>query len=316
MAKARRTRSRLGVPRWLVRAVPFLMPVVAAALVAAPQAVTDRARVWAAPVVRPFRHVTAGWVLDLASPGGPAGGGAAGRSGLAPADLAARLETMENALAEATARLADYDRRLREVARLREALRDLPCRIVPARLVAPEVGGGLASALVSKGRTAGVAPGGVVVRARLDRGAREALAGGEPVLTAAGLVGVVEAVGPATSSVRLVTDPRTSLMVQLVLWRDGVWRPGPAGVARGAGDGRTLLVEGVPRTADVRAGDFVVTSPSPEARLPAYLVVGRVVEARLKAADLFYTLVVEPRAPAEPAADVYVLSRDLAGPSR
>jgi cell shape-determining protein MreC len=149
----------------------------------------------------------------------------------------------------------------------------------------------------------------VLIRRDLDRGAREALSRGEPVLTAAGLVGVVDQVGPVTSTVRLLTDPRTSLMVQIITRRDGQWRPGPEGVCRGSGDGATLTVEGISRTSDVAPGDFIVTSPSPEAALPPYLVVGRVARCHLKPAALFYDLVVEPRVAAAEAGNVYVLSR-------
>ncbi len=289
------------------------LPLVAVGLLLAPQSVTDRARVWAAPALRPLEHLAAGWALDMSgAQGDPYGRGiGAARSGSADAPaLARRLDRLEDALAEATARLAEYDRRVRDLAGLREALDGLPCRLIPARVIGPSVAGGRAPALLSKGSADGVGSGGAVVQARLNRGAREAIARGEPVLTAAGLVGLVEQVGPLTSTVRLVTDPQTSLMVQLVTRRDGRWRPGPVGLARGTGDGRTLAVEHVSRGADVAPGDVVVTSPSAEAALPPYLVLGRVVRARLEPTSLFYSLVVEPRAPPAAAREVYVLSRE------
>ena len=284
------------------------LPVLAVGLLLAPQSVTDRARVWAAPVFRPLENLTAAWALDLSA---PAGAPARVRPG-AVEDSHRRLERLENALAEATARLGAYDRRLHDLARLRASLDGLPCRLVPARLLAPELTAGRAGAMLSKGFTSGVGAGEAVFRARLDRGAREALERGEPVLTAGGLVGLVEAVGPLNSTVRLLTDPKMSLMVQLVVRRDGRWRPGPQGVARGSGDGKTVTVEGVSRTADVAPGDFVVTSPSPEAVLPAYLILGRVARARLEPTSLFYSLVVEPRVPPQDAGEVYVLSRSTA----
>ena len=105
-------------------------------------------------------------------------------------------------------------------------------------------------------------------------------------------------------------------MVQIVTRRDGQWRPGPEGVARGAGDGATLSVEGIPRTSDVKPGDFVVTSSSSESALPAYLIVGRVVRCDLKTTDLFYSLVAEPRVPQAETRDVYVLSPELHEPGK
>jgi hypothetical protein len=283
----------------------LVLPLVALGLLLAPQSVTDRARVWAGPVLAPLRNLTDGLTLDLAQqirqdvPAAPSG----------EAELQSRVHSLENALAEATAVLADYDRRVRDLADLRESLGNLPCRLIPGRLMAPEAPGGRTGALLGQGLDKGVRGGDVLIRRDLDRGAREALSRGEPVLTAAGLVGVVDQVGPVTSTVRLLTDPRTSLMVQIITRRDGQWRPGPEGVCRGSGDGATLTVEGISRTSDVAPGDFIVTSPSPEAALPPYLVVGRVARCHLKPAALFYDLVVEPRVAAAEAGNVYVLSR-------
>ena len=286
------------------------LPVVAVVLIVLPQSFTDRARVWAGPVFVPFQNLTQGWTLDLAEqvrhdvPARPAD----------ETGLQARLDRLENALAEATVRLAEYDRRLHDLAHLRKALDGLPCRLVPGKLLAPEVGGGRAGGLLTEGLRSGVLHGGAVISRHLDRGAREAIERGEPILTTAGLVGVVDEVGPVTSTVRLLTDPRTSLMVQIVTRRNDQWRPGPEGVARGAGDGATLSVEGIPRTSDVQPGDFIVTSPSAEAGLPPYLIVGRVVRCDLKTTDLFYSLVAQPRVPPAEARDVYVLSRERPGP--
>jgi len=288
------------------------LPVAAFALLLAPQPVTDGARVWAAALFRPLEFLTAGWALDM-------GAAPAARVPARPGDSTPeqrRVQRLEDALAEATARLGAYDRRVRDLARIRASLDGLPCRLVPARLLPPEVPAGRSGAMLSKGFTSGLGAGGAVFRARLNRGAREALERGEPVLTVGGLVGLVEAVGPLTSTVRLLTDPETSLMVQLVTRRDGRWRPGPQGVARGTGDGKTVTVEGVARTADVAPGDFVVTSPSPEANLPAYLVLGRVVRCDLEPTSLFYSLLVEPRVPPQDAGEVYVLSRLAADAGR
>lgn len=306
---ARRSRApKRGLPlRRLAGPVATVaLPVLAFALLLAPQSVTDRARVWAAPLFRPLDHLTAGWALDLdASPSVPASARPA-----ADADADRRLERLQNALAEATARLGDYDRQVRDLAQIRESLGGLPCRLVPARVVAPEITAGRTGALLSKGFQAGIGEGGAVFEARLNRGAREALRRGEPILTAGGLVGIVDNVGPLTSSVRLLSDPETRFMVQLVTRRDGVWRPGPDGLgAQGAGDGRTMTIEHVPRAADVAVGDWVVTSPSPETRLPPYLVVGRVARARPHPrTPLFDTLVVDLQATPATAREVYVLS--------
>ena len=311
MARKSRRPSRAGGRRLLLRRIVMAaMPVVAVALVLLPQSFTDEARVWAGPVFVPLQNLTRGWTLDLAEQirdGAPVR--PTGETG-----LQSQRDLLENALAEATVRLAEYDRQVEDLARLRKALDGLPCRLIPASLLAPEVGGGRAGGLLTKGLHSGVSRGGAVISRRLNRGTREAIQQGEPVLAAAGLVGVIDKVGPLTSTIRLLTDPRTSLMVQIVTRRDGQWRPGPEGVARGAGDGKTILIEGIPRTSDVQPGDFVVTSPSPEAALPPYLIVGRVARCDLQSTALFYSLKVQPRVSPAEARNVYVLSPELPGP--
>ncbi len=306
---ARRTRAPKRGPHLRRLAGPIAtvaLPVLAFALLLAPQSVTNRARVWAAPLFRPLDNLTAGWALDLdATPSAPA----ASRPAAAP-EAERRLERLQKALAEATARLGDYDRQVRDLAQIRESLGGLPCRLVPARVVAPEITAGRTGALLSKGFQSGIGEGGAVFEGRLNRGAREAIRRGEPILTAGGLIGVVENVGPLTSSVRLLADPETRFMVQLVTRRDGVWRPGPDGLAaQGAGDGQTMTIEHVPRAADIAVGDWVVTSPS-ETRLPPYLIVGRVARARPHPkTPLFDSLGVDLQVTLDTAREVYVLSR-------
>jgi cell shape-determining protein MreC len=308
---ARRTRSVRGGVGWTAvgRIVMAALPLVALITVFLPQSASDRVRVWAGPVFTPLQNLTHAWTLDIAERVGADG---PRRPAGAPYDDA-QVRALENALAEATARLGQADRRLKDLAHLRRALDGLPCRLVPARLIAPDVSGGRTAGMLAEGAAQGVARGAAVLQRRLDRGTREAIERGEAILTAAGLVGVVDQVGPLTSTVRLLTDPRTSLMVQVITPRQGKWRAGPEGVARGSGDGRTVTVQGIPRTSDVAPGDFIVTSPSPEAALPAYLVVGRVVRCDLKPAALFYDLVVEPRVAIAEAGGVYVLSPDVGG---
>ena len=174
---------------------------------------------------------------------------------------------------------------------------------MPLSVAGDWVGGRL-----NEGAQQGVSKGGLVISRRLDRGAREALAKGEPVLTAAGLVGTVEEVGPLTSTVRLIAHPKSSLMVQVIARRGNQWLAGPGGVANGTPDGRSLKVLCIPKGADVQAGDFLVTSPSQEATLPPYLIVGRVTRAELKLAAPFYEIDADPRVAPDEANEVYVLT--------
>jgi hypothetical protein len=292
------------------RIVLVALPVVALGLMFMPQGLADRVRVWTSPIFSPLEDMTAGWALDLRERISDPHGAAPEAAG---PSLPEQVDSLQNGMAQATALLGEYDRRLRDLTHIREGLDGMPCRLVPARLVPPEAPGGQASARLGEGADKGLRRAGAVIACRIDRGTREAVQRGEPVLTAAGLVGIVDEVGPVTSTVRLVTDPRTSLMVQIITLRDGQWRAGPEGIARGSDDGTAVTVQGIPRNAEVGPGDFVVTSPSRESALPPYLVVGRVLRCDVKPAALFRSLLVEPRAPAAEAREVYVLSPETGG---
>jgi hypothetical protein len=292
------------------RMVLVALPMAALGLMLLPQSVADHVRVWTGSIFSPLEDMTAGWALDLRERIGHPEGSPQKAGGLT---LSEQVDSLQNGMAQATALLNEYERRLQDLTRIREGLDGLPCRVVPARLVPPEALGGQASARLGEGADKGVRRSSAVIACRIDRGTREALQRGEPVLTAAGLVGIVEEVGPVTSSVRLVTDPRTSLMVQIITLRDGQWRAGPEGISRGSDDGTTITVQGIPRNADIAPGDFVVTSPSRESSLPPYLVIGRIVRCDVKPAALFSTLVVEPRVSPAEAREVYVLSPQAAG---
>jgi hypothetical protein len=280
-----------------------LLPLVALGLLAVPRSATERVRVLVAPAFAPFQGMVPGWSLDVSGKTAPATASLAGGS-----TSAEDLKSLENALAEATLRLSESERRVRELARIRNGLAGLPVTIIPARFMPLSVAGDWVGGRLSEGAQQGVAKGGLVVSRRLDRGAREALAKGEPVLTAAGLVGTVDEVGPITSSVRLITHPKSSLMVQVVARRGSQWLAGPGGVANGTPDGRSLKVLCIPKGADVQPGDFLVTSPSQEATLPPYLIVGRVTRAELKLAAPFYEVDADPRVAPDEAREVYVLT--------
>ena len=297
---ARETRRRIVMASLLVAA---------GALLFLPASVTGRVRVWAAPVFSPFQNLTEGWVLDLAQQirePRRRGGGPTVEEDMAA--LVARIEALQDALAQAGARLGEYERRLKDLSQIRQGLDGLPCRLIPARLIAPEVAGGRAGALLAEGTGSGVRKGSAVIARGIDRGAALGLERGDAILTAAGLVGIVDEVGPLTSTVRLITDPQTRLMVQVVMRRDEKWRAGPTGLANGTEDGTAMCLIGIPRTADVAVGDFVVTNPSPESPLPAYLIVGRIVRCERKPAAPFYNIQIEPRVAPSEAFEVFVLA--------
>ncbi|ATJ82145.1 rod shape-determining protein MreC [Halomonas beimenensis] len=87
----------------------------------------------------------------------------------------------------------------------------------------------------------------------IDRGRRDGVFVGQPVMDAAGLVGQVTSVSAYASRVLLVADASHALPVQ-------VNRNGLRFVAQGTGQYDALSVLHVPDTADIREGDLLVTS--------------------------------------------------------
>ena len=87
----------------------------------------------------------------------------------------------------------------------------------------------------------------------IDHGRDRGIVSGQAVIDGAGIMGQVEDVFQGQSTVRLISDPNHALPVQIN-------RTGLRTVAFGTGDTAHLSMPAVPREADVRVGDLVVTS--------------------------------------------------------
>lgn len=87
----------------------------------------------------------------------------------------------------------------------------------------------------------------------IDRGSRDGAESGQAVIDGMGVMGQIEEVHLHYSSVRLISDPSHALPVQIN-------RTGLRTVAFGLGETNRLSLPNVPREADVRKGDLVVTS--------------------------------------------------------
>jgi len=98
-------------------------------------------------------------------------------------------------------------------------------------------------------------------RVIIDRGIDKGIAPGQAVIDGAGVMGQVEDVYLHFSQVRLISDPNHALPVQFN-------RTGLRSVAFGMGTTEYLSLPAVPRQADVRIGDLIVTSGLGE-RFPA-----------------------------------------------
>jgi rod shape-determining protein MreC len=90
-------------------------------------------------------------------------------------------------------------------------------------------------------------------RVLVDKGARDGLFVGQAVLDSGGVFGQVARVGELTSEVILVSDPAHAIPVQIN-------RNGLRTIAVGTGDMSRLKLPYLPTSADVVAGDLLVTS--------------------------------------------------------
>lgn len=134
----------------------------------------------------------------------------------------------------------------------------------------------------------GIDPNAFSQRILINRGERDGVFLGQPVLDATGLVGQVVEVMPFTSRVLLITDASHSLPVQ-------VNRNGLRAIAGGTGSSDWLELRHVSDTADIRVDDIVVSSGLGQ-RFPAGYPVGRVTYVDNDSAQPFAEVRVEPTA--------------------
>lgn len=122
----------------------------------------------------------------------------------------------------------------------------------------------------------------------VNKGSSSGVFVGQPVLDADAVMGQVVRVNPLTATVLLITDASHGLPVQ-------VNRNGLRTVAQGTGFINHLELPHLPKNADVRAGDLLVTSGLGGHFPPGYPV-ARVAEVRQEPGKPFATVVAEPTA--------------------
>jgi rod shape-determining protein MreC len=122
----------------------------------------------------------------------------------------------------------------------------------------------------------------------IDKGSRENVFVGQPVLDANGVMGKIIQVGPITSRVLLVNDSHSGIPVQ-------VTRNGVRAVAMGDNYTKKLRLVNVPQTADIKAGDVLMTSGLGE-HYPEGYPVGQVTSVEKDPGLQFATINVEPSA--------------------
>ncbi len=136
----------------------------------------------------------------------------------------------------------------------------------------------------------------------IDRGSRDGMRAGGPVLDEAGVVGQVTRVFPFTAEVTLLTDKEQSLPVQIV-------RNGLRAVAFGGQEAATLELRFLPANADVVNGDSVVTSGL-DGIYPPGLPVATVLHVDRDVKDQFARVVLRPVAGASQGRMLLVLLVD------
>jgi rod shape-determining protein MreC len=122
----------------------------------------------------------------------------------------------------------------------------------------------------------------------LDRGTRQGVQLGLPVIDSAGVVGQVTRVFPFTSEVTLLTDREQAIPVQVL-------RNGLRSVAYGRGQSGLLDLRFMAPNADILVGDVLITSGM-DGVYPPGLAVAKVVQVESSAAGAFGRVVCQPLA--------------------
>jgi rod shape-determining protein MreC len=119
----------------------------------------------------------------------------------------------------------------------------------------------------------------------INRGSDDGLRRGMPVVTQQGLVGQIAAVTAGAARVQLINDPGSTVNVLLQ-------QSETEAVLVGDISGEIIL-ELIPQTATIQAGDIIVTSGY-GGNYPSNLLVGQVSTVRSNAYDLFQSASVQP----------------------
>lgn len=139
-------------------------------------------------------------------------------------------------------------------------------------------------------------------RVVLDKGARDGVSPGQPLIDSSGIMGQVVHTGPFTSNALLITDPSHALPVQ-------IHRNGLRAVAHGTGPLNLLKLTHLPHSVDVRTDDRIVTSGLGN-RFPSGYPVGKVVKVRRDQGRPFVEIHVQPSAMLERAREVLIVRSD------
>jgi rod shape-determining protein MreC len=142
----------------------------------------------------------------------------------------------------------------------------------------------------------------------VDKGASAGVAAGAGVIDASGVVGQVTRVFPYMAEVTLITDRDQAVPVQ-------VERSGARSVLFGNGTGRSPELRFTSPSADIRAGDRLVTSGL-DHTYPPGLAVAEIVDVMRDSGQMFARIVCKPLAGIDHSEFLLVLSQSASMPAR
>lgn len=122
----------------------------------------------------------------------------------------------------------------------------------------------------------------------LDKGTRDGVYIGQPVLDANGVMGQVTQVGPITSRILLINDPHSGISVQNA-------RNGARAFAVGDSYTGKMRIMYMAKTADIKIGDIFITSGLGD-HYPEGYPVGKVLSVSKDPAHQFATVLLQPSA--------------------
>jgi len=134
----------------------------------------------------------------------------------------------------------------------------------------------------------GVSPNPLSHTVVINKGRRDGVYEGQPVLDASGLMGQVVEANPSSSRVLLITDSSHALPVQIN-------RNGVRAVAEGTGHVDRLRLRHVSNTTDVRVGDLLVSSGL-GGRFPVGYPVAEIEQVIRDPGQSFSTVIARPKA--------------------
>ncbi|MDD5382567.1 MAG: rod shape-determining protein MreC [Candidatus Margulisbacteria bacterium] len=132
----------------------------------------------------------------------------------------------------------------------------------------------------------------------IDRGGRDGIKKGLPVIAAGGLAGQIIEVAQFSSKVLLVTDGGSAVAAVSARSRDH-------GIVAGSSSNK-LIMKYVSAGGDVKEGDPIVTSPLSTV-YPAGIPIGTVTQASKQGHDLFYHIEIDPAVDFSKLEEVFIV---------